>query len=226
MVCEGPTDRAILEAVLDSYVEDYQPIAVQPPASQVGGAAGPFGGGWKGVQAWCTSEVRDEARWSALLENVDMVIVQVDADVAGEAEVDRAKPCPPPTASADEVRALVLEWLGRDTLPKQVVLCVPSMASETWALVALLPGHEAKVPCDPAPADGPCIECRTDIKSLLRADSKDIGVKLVTLKQGELKNHAPVYRKVQSRITKGWQAVIASCAEARRFDTALQAAMT
>jgi len=186
MVCEGPADRAILEAVLDSYFDDddgdYVSIAVQPPTGLIGGAAGPFGGGWKGVRHWCTSEVRaHEVGWAALLGNVDLLILQVDADVASEPTINRAKPCPPPTGSADEVRALVLEWLGFQVLPTQVVLCVPSMASETWALVALLPQHAANVPCDPAPIAGQCMECRTDSKAILSARSRDVGAKLVTL---------------------------------------------
>lgn len=231
MVCEGPADRAILEAVLDSYFDDddgdYEPIAVQPPTGLLGGAAGPFGGGWKGVRDWCTSEVRaHEVGWAALLANVDLLIVQVDADVASDPTIHRARPCPPPTGSADGVRSLVLGWLGVQALPDQVVLCVPSMASETWALVALLPQHSANVPCDPASIAGQCIECRTDIKAILRARSKAVGAKLVTLKQGTLKNHAPAYRRVQDRITEGWQTVVASCTEARRFDAELQAAMT
>jgi len=219
MVCEGPSDRAILEAVLDHYVEDYESIAVQPP----GGAAGPFGGGWKGVRAWCTSEVAAASpRWVALLQNTDLLILQVDADVAAEDEIGLARPCPPPADSADEVRTLILEWLGMQELPEQVVLCVPSMASETWALVALLPGHAANIPCDPAPSQGPCIECRTDIKSLLRARSKDVGAKLVTLKDGKLKNHAPAYRSVEGRITAGWDTVRDTCTQAARFHHELQ----
>ncbi len=154
------------------------------------------------------------------------MVIQVDADVAAEQKIDRAQPCPPPRANADEVHTLILEWLGAQALPAKVLLCVPSMASETWALVALLPAHVANVPCNPVPAAaGQCIECRRDIKALLRAQSASIGVKLVTLKQDKLKNHAPAYRKVQAQITHGWQAVVASCSEARRFDGELRAAL-
>ena len=224
MICEGPADRAILEAVLDHYLEDYELLPIQPPKGALGGNAGPFGGGWKGVQAWCVSEVSaDRRRWSALRQNTDLLIVQVDADVAAESENNRARPCPPPTDGADEVRALIFEWLDVQALPDQVVLCVPSMASETWALVALLPDHEANVSCDPVLNEGQCIECRTDIKSILRARSKNVGAKLVTQKQGKLKNHAPAYRRVQDRITQGWQGVVASCSEAARFDSDLEA---
>jgi len=224
IVCEGPADRVVIEAVLDALLDDYKELPLQPPEGHVGGDAGPLGGGWGGVQRWCEQEARG-AKLADLQARADLLVIQVDADVASESTIDRARSCPPPAASADEVRALILEWLGVPGPPDQVVFCVPSMASETWALVALLPGHEANVPCDPAPDEGQCVEYRADIKALLRARSKDVGAKLVTQKQGKLKNHAPAYCKVQEQITEGWGAVIASCSEARRFDTELKAAM-
>jgi hypothetical protein len=46
IICEGPTDRIILEAILDRYADDYEAIAIQPPISAVGGGdAGLLGGG-------------------------------------------------------------------------------------------------------------------------------------------------------------------------------------
>lgn len=225
IVCEGKADGVVIEAVLNGLKDDYKLLPIQPPGGRVGGDAGPLGGGWKGVQRWCEQESR-HGRLSDLAERTDLLIIQVDSDVAGEKELDRARPCPPPADSANEVRSAIREWLGVEQLPDKVVLCVPSMASETWALVGLFPNNAAVVVCDPPPADGVCIECRADIKALLRARSEDIGAKLVTLKQGRLKNHASAYRKVQERITEGWNAVVASCSEARRFDTELRAAMT
>ena len=35
--------------VLDHYFDDYEPLAIQPPVTAIGGDAGLFGGGWKGV---------------------------------------------------------------------------------------------------------------------------------------------------------------------------------
>ena len=173
LVCEGPTDRAILEAILDHYLGDYEPMPIQPPTGVVGGAAGPLGGGWKGVRTWCQQE--DPA---TVLSNADLLIVQVDADIALDPANDCAQPCPPPTDTVRAVRALVQGWLGMDELPGKLVLCVPSMASETWALVALFPGHDAVVPCDPPPEDVPCVECRTDVKALLRKAGRNLRPKL------------------------------------------------
>lgn len=48
IICEGPTDRAIIEAVLDHYLEDYEPLAIQPPTTAIGGNSGQHGGGLEG----------------------------------------------------------------------------------------------------------------------------------------------------------------------------------
>ena len=192
VVCEGPADRAIIEAVLDYYLEDYESLPIQPPTGLIGGDAGLFGGGWKGVKRWCENEasVRGGLHRVAVLQNADLLVVQVDADVAAEDEVDRARPCPPPAASADEIRALVLQWLGLNRVPDKVVLCIPSMASETWALVALFPADGAVVVCEPPPADGACVECRADIKALLRRLGRRLRPKLVVSHEDDLKNLA------------------------------------
>lgn len=218
LVCEGPADRAILEAILDHYLDDYEPISIQPPTGVLGGEAGPLGGGWKGVRTWCRQE--DPSTVDA-----DLLVVQVDADVALDADNDCARPCPPPAGTADAVRALVQGWLGPAPLPDKLLLCVPSMASETWALVALFPGHGAVVPCHPRPPDGTCVECRDDVKALLRKAGRGLRPKLVVSQGGELKNQARGYRAVQERIEKGWPQVVATCGEASRFDTALRAVL-
>ena len=222
-VCEGPADRAILEAVLDSYLDDYDSTEVQPPTSRFGGDAGQFGGGWKGVKRWCESEVRAMGGLNkvAILRNHDLLVIQVDADVAAEDEVNRSRPCPPPCHTMGEVRDLILEWLGIDAVPKKVVLCVPSMASETWALVALFPDNEVVVPCESLKKEGLCIECRTDIKQLLRKLGKKLRPKLVVSKAGALKNNAKGYECQQARITNGWSNVILSCKEAYCFHSSL-----
>ncbi|HDK46208.1 MAG TPA: hypothetical protein ENG94_08035 [Actinobacteria bacterium] len=225
MICEGPTDRTVLEAVLDSYIDDYEPIAIQPPRDAADTEGRKRGTGWKGVRAWCTSEVSsNKDGWSTLLENTDLLIIQLDADVAAEPQINRAKPCPPAADSANEVRGLILQWLGLNALPGNVVLCVPSMASETWALVSLFPKNPAVVACDRQRAGGVCIECRTDIKSILRRAGRRLSPKLVVSQDGGLKNQAAGYRAVQERMTIGWPKVVASCGEAARFDTELRAA--
>lgn len=210
VVCEGPSDKAILEAVLDHYLDDYVPLHVQPPTANVGGDAGPFGGGWKGVRAWCRQEVGARGGLGAvgIPENSDLLVVQVDADAAGDPDLDCLRPCPPASDTADEVRAKIRGWLRVKQAPTNVVLCVPSVASETWALAALFPG---------APDDGAELECRTDVKALLRRLGKHLQPKLVVSQKGELKNHSDGYRRQQGRITAAWSQVMEVCSQAKRF---------
>ena len=113
IVCEGPADRVILEAILDNYFDDYEPMAIQPPTTLGGGNAGGFGGGWKGVKNWSESEVRARGGLDnvAILENSDLIIIQVDADVATAPEIGLEQPCPPSSGNSNEVRNLILQCL-------------------------------------------------------------------------------------------------------------------
>lgn len=221
MVCEGPSDRAIIEAILDYYLGDFEPRAIQPPMTAACGDSGPFGGGWKGIQAWCKQEAMASSGLDSILDNSDLLIIQVDSDVAADDEIGLAKPCPPPNDSANEIRVLILKWLGVSQVPDKVILCTPSMASETWALVAIFPHDASVVGCHPPPADGECIECRTDIKMRLKTSGKKLSIKLVSGQTGKLKNQARGYRVQQKKITKAWPNVVKVCSEAARFDVEL-----
>lgn len=216
IVCEGDADRAILEAVLDHYLGDYEPVAVQPPLGAFGGDSGPLGAGWKGVRRWCQQEAPvGGGPLRVLLENHDLVLLQIDADVAREPESGIALAedarCPPPSVLSDPVRAAVLTWLGIPGPPRGLVLCVPAMATETWALVGLFP---ESLTADDAPD---CIECDEDVKQRIRKLGKDFEPKLVTSQGGRLKNHARAYRAVAARITEAWPTVCVACSEAARF---------
>lgn len=219
IVCEGPSDRVIIEAILDHYLDDYEPLPIQPPASALGGDMGPHGGGWRGVQVWCAQEGHGVTRLAQI--QADVIVIQADADIALEPELSCAQACPPPSGTADAVRQRIRAWLGVDALPHNVLLCVPSMATETWALVALFPRHEAIQACHPHPTEAPCIECNTDIKALLHRAGRRMRPKLVVRQEGRLKNQAPGYRAQQANIRTGWPGVVRVCTEAARFATEL-----
>jgi hypothetical protein len=89
------------------------------------------------------------------------------------------------------------------------------------------PGHDdgSVVPCAPQPVNGECVECRTDIKTLLRKLGKKLRPKLVVSQDGELKNQASGYQAQQSRLAARWTNVLNICSEARRFDTDLRVVM-
>ncbi|MCB9746494.1 MAG: hypothetical protein H6741_33635 [Alphaproteobacteria bacterium] len=224
IVCEGPSDREVIQAILDVYLDDYDTLAVQPPSGLMGGDSGPLGGGWRGVQSWCEQESHAAQGFQPLLSNANLLIIQVDADVAMDDEHDPNRPCPPVNARVDYVRDLLMTWLGHVHLPQEVLLCVPATASETWALVALHPTAAVIEACT-TQAGPDCIECRVDIKALLRTLTKKRKPKLVVGQDGKLKNNAKGFAAAAPDITDGWPGVVAICGEARRFDTELQAAL-
>lgn len=224
IVSEGPADREILQAILDHYLEDYEPRPIQPPLGLIGGDNGPLGGGWRGVQAWCEQESDAQNDFALAMGNADLLIIQVDADVACDPDHDPTLACPPTSIRCAYVRNLVMGWLGRPNLPASVLLCVPAAASETWAFVALYPGDPNITACTPV---GPpnCIECRLDIKQVVRRVAKRRRPKLVVGQGGRLKNQADGYIAVSDEITTGWGAVLATCHEATVFDADLVAVL-
>lgn len=221
LACEGPADRILIEAILDRYLGDYVLDLLQPPRSAIGGDSGPLGGGWKGVRLWCQQESSVGGRsLRVVLQNHDLVVVHVDADVAKEHDsgvsLAEGACCPPPSVFTDPVRSAVLAWLDVSRAPAGLVLCVPAMATETWALVALFPESLA------ARDTSACIECDEHIKQKLRKLGKDLDPKLVTSRSGRLKNQARGFESVAARITEGWPGVLSTCSEAARLGADLE----
>ena len=88
LVAEGWTDRSVINAAIAALVgaQAYQLRLLQPedPAATAPfGAARPFG--WTGVYRWCREVVERAGRLrdDVTLNTYDIVIVHLDADVAG-----------------------------------------------------------------------------------------------------------------------------------------------
>ena len=88
---EGPTDAIVLEAILSATIPGGEFVlqTLQPERSAAFRAAsfGRTGAGWTGVYRWSRQAVTEgggSASGSSVLSNHDVLIVQVDADVAGE----------------------------------------------------------------------------------------------------------------------------------------------
>ena len=145
---EGPTDAIVLEAILMAVVPGGEFVlqTLQPEGSAAFGAAsfGRTGAGWAGVYRWSRQAVTEgggSASGSSVLSNHDVVIVQVDADVASETyangnirdaphdDLPCEEPCPPPHHTTDALRDVLLNWLGERECPRRIVLCTPFMSS-------------------------------------------------------------------------------------------------
>lgn len=154
-VVEGPTDKVMLQHVLPKILGCSVTVTMLQPTDESvafsqGGASG-FG--WRGVLRWC-DEIRGAGgvASSGVLTNLDVLVVHLDGDVAGDRDIHLARPCPPAADTADELRALLLRRLGDVTPPPKTVLVVPMQATETW-LLALFRPKEAVEECEASPQD-------------------------------------------------------------------------
>jgi hypothetical protein len=230
-VVEGTTDYIMLQAVVKKILNgrDFVSHSLQPEFSE---AFTPVptetGFGWGGVCRWCRQNAGKAAGAFAnnsLFDNYELLIVQVDADVAASKYADAGvkdpfpdatlpfeEPCPPPSATTDRLRAVILRWLGEGSTPPKTVLCMPSKELETWLLVGLFPENKVvKQKND--------IECRADPKATLQGEPKKrrlvSGGKPIRKKYEE---YAPVF-------ASQWGVVVERCTEAARFESDLKSAI-
>jgi hypothetical protein len=220
LIAEGPTDAIIIEAALKAILD--QPFVLQtlqPEATRP-----TVGTGWCGVFKWCRAFAE---RGSAGLENdptlpgFDLFVVHVDADVAeksysdGGPEVEVAaralpalpctRPCPPPSAAADEVRMRLVEWLGLKQVGPRTVVCVPSKAIEAWLAAGVLDDQHPL-------QDG--LECNLGLERQLAA---------LPLTE-RLRKGQREYRQRESAVTSGWDHIRQICTQAERFHLEARAA--
>ena len=223
---EGPTDEVVIEAIIDTILggTEFELQLLQPEGSSVFGttAGSKRGLGWHGVFRWCreaSTEGGGRVSSSAVFAHHDLVVVHVDADVAGvtyesgnisfppRVDLPCEQPCPPASATTDSLRDVVLNWLGEVDCPNRLVLCIPSKSMEAWVVVALWP-------------DNPVVgrgnwECRKRPETQLAALPK--GRKLA-------KTRADYVTRAKE-IGSGWSITVSKLQEAKRFQTEFMAAL-
>ncbi|MCX7047169.1 MAG: hypothetical protein NTX50_16985 [Candidatus Sumerlaeota bacterium] len=211
VVCEGPTDFIVIKSVLRYVLKerDFIPTQIQPETSRYAGSVGVFGGGWKGVRAWCESMKAESgcvSQSSAMLLP-EILVIHVDAEVAGEREIECEKKCPLASDTVDALCEVILQWAGESDMPKRIILCIPSKNTEAWVFTALYPNHKYIS----------SIECRKKPESLLIGKRE----KLVRKKGNKYDKVVENYEAESPRITENWGKALA-CGEARRFTENLQ----
>ena len=209
VACEGITDYTVIQAAADALVDEYVPVLLQPETTAAGGL-GAYGGGWKGVRAWC-EQVRAQGGIGTLAEEDAIVVVHLDADVADEPEIDCAQPCPPPTATTDALAAHALNWLGETAMPTQTLFCLPSKCTEAWILAGLFPDNAIV-------AAG--IECRPAPEALLVPKRP----KFIAKKGDRHRKLPAAYTAQRAAITAAWPAIERQCTQAKAFGDALRLA--
>ena len=223
---EGPTDAIVLQAILKALLRNGEFVfqTVQPEGSAAFDSASfdRTGAGWAGVYRWIRQAVLEgdgSVSDSSVLSNHDVLIVQVDADVAGETyangnirnapndDLPCERPCPPPDSTTNALRDVILGWLGEHECPPGIVLCTPSRNIEAWVVAAVWPDNEVlrrgHWECHPRPDR-----------------------QLAALpKQRRFMKRPHDYRRRQGEIEKAWPKVSAGLTEAARFEKELLGAM-
>src|ERR1041385_4049001 len=149
---EGPTDKVVVECALSNILGERSFVLkrLQPEESL---PFGPLGTGWVGVYRWCRQAIARSGgalRNDVLYLSYDVLLLHLDADVADRRYADGSieepvqdlpcvQPCPPPAASTNPLRIVLLRWLGECNVPPRTVLCTPSKSTEAWVVAALFP---------------------------------------------------------------------------------------
>lgn len=219
LVAEGPTDLVVIEAALKAILQrsfvlnKLQPEPTRPE----------MGSGWGGVFKWC-QEFRQRGAVSIeddpTLRDFDLVIVHLDADVAGKTYADYgngvvqaaaglqalpcSQPCPPPEDTVAALETVLLSWLGIAAIGPKSLFCIPSKAIEAWLAAAVLPAEHRLL-------HG--LECRLDLET----DLAQLPI------QQRIRKAARVYQTRAGSVTSQWQQVAAHCTQAEVFERQIQA---
>ena len=217
-VVEGPTDFAILEAIIGKLLDgrEFEPVAIQPELSAAFAAT--TGGGWTAVYLWCRQMLEQTggpARNNPLFDFHDLVVMQIDADVAGMRYTDDRRiqnppsdlpfscVCPPAGKTTNHLRKIMLGWLNEKTVPQRMVFCTPSKQLETWILVALFPDNRIAASVD--------VECKPNPDKQLQ--KQPLPSRLIRSGQKDIDK----YRKHAAQVAEKWPYVRKRCTEADRF---------
>ena len=155
---------------------------------------------------------------SFVLESHDLLIVQVDADVAGmtyksgkieddTGDLPCEKPCPPASDTTDALRLVVLRWMGETATPSRLVLCTPSKSMEAWVMAALFPKNKV--------LSRSGWECHANPEAQLGQQPK----------RQRIKKRIEDYKAKESEFRATWPRVRRKLTEANRFSVDLLAAV-
>jgi len=116
IVGEGPIDQMVLKAAINRITgESHIYRNIQPEQDMLG----EFGNGWKGVYRWCeTNAELIPALFSAISPALDLLIIQMDGDVARKEKEVHCR-CESTRFALKRMRSL--HWYA-DSLKKVIVL--------------------------------------------------------------------------------------------------------
>ena len=226
LVVEGPTDAIVLKAGLAAFLDN--PFITRTLQSEV--PPDKTGAGWGGVFWWCRQMAAGGFRFLGqhpTLDHLDLVVIQIDADVAGFNYLDAnirepglsdlpcELPCPPASDTAEALYSVICGWLAPSRLNGKAVICIPSKCMESWVAAALY------APADPGLAKD--LECFKEIAGYLNA--KPSQNRLIRMHNGKPRKIKPRYQAVETDITRNWNYVCQYCPQAEKFQSAVKTAI-
>jgi hypothetical protein len=219
IVAEGPTDGMLIELLINRLLQtEPHYVELQPKQSKTGGF-GVYGGGWRGVRAWCQSLAFDSQKFKAHFLQLDLLIIHVDADIAREDEINCAKPCPPVQDSCEALAQRVMTWLGEPVIDDKLVLCIPADNTEAWVLAA----HDIQTAYH-APPDKP-LECVNKPDMIISNQRYKKPRRLLRRKDGKPKKTRRDYQQLIPVVLDNWEEVKRICKQAEKFENDLKASV-
>jgi hypothetical protein len=220
VVCEGPSDFALLEAIIGhvgtTLNNNYTARLLKPQYDATSGRHEK--NGWTGVRAWCckardqkTRPGRDIIGQELFWSRAQCLLIQMDTDIAAEIQKsDAALPGDPTTDRRGYCWGAVNHWLGIHATKPEVRVVLPTTQIETW----LLATHDAS-PRDP------------DLSARTFEDIIDVEAHLTALgypedreKPGRLYKELELYRKdprYAARLVKHLTVASTRCPELGRL---------
>lgn len=225
LAVEGPTDAIVLKASLAAFLDtQFVAVTLQPEIP-----AGKTGTGWGGVVRWCRQVASLEYATLSeppILQHQDLVIIQIDTDVAqcryAAANIENPpfndlpceRPCPPASDTVNALYHVVCGWLTPTCLGPKGIVCIPSKCIEAWAAAALY-GES-----DPDLVEG--LECSYDVVGYLQA--RPARERLIRMHNGRFRKLKNKFEKAQRKITERWGSVKRYCPQAEIFQEAVEGA--
>jgi hypothetical protein len=217
LVAEGATDTVIINAALRAILGSRSFILtqLQPEATRP-----EMGGGWCGVTKWChETRLRCDTMQGTdhTLNDFDLLIIHLDIDVACTSYADcsltaeamarefgwatlpcDAQPCPPVSATCDQIEVVLKSWLGQLSPIQRTLYCLPAQSSGAWLAAAVLNSEHAL---------------------LKRPECDPVEDRLGQLPKSErIRKKVIEYRKHASGITLKWDQVKRICTQAESFE--------
>jgi len=159
------------------------------------------------------------SKWTPRCTQFDLVIIHLDADVAGKQYADCGpavaqaaaalqglpceQACPPPLNTVAALEVVLLSRLGIAAVGPMSLLCIPSKASDAWLAAGKLPAGHALL-------NG--LECHPNL---------EVALSQLPICQ-RIRKAVREYRSHAETITQNWQTVRDHCTQACAFEQRMQ----